>query len=107
MAALAFLVVGISLKLALFPLHAWLPNAYAFAPSLATVYGSDIASTSYEGYSDGLLAKSGVWTPEALAAFLADPDGFAAGTLMPMPEFASEEIRGTLIAFLGELKGAF
>ena len=37
-AALAFLTVGISLKLALFPLHVWLPNAYAFAPSFATVF---------------------------------------------------------------------
>ena len=37
-AALAFLVVGISLKIALFPLHVWLPNAYAFAPSFATVF---------------------------------------------------------------------
>lgn len=33
LAALAFLTVGISLKLALFPLHQWLPNAYAFSPS--------------------------------------------------------------------------
>lgn len=31
--ALAFLTVGISLKLALFPLHFWLPNAYTYAPS--------------------------------------------------------------------------
>lgn len=38
LAALAFLTVGISLKLALFPLHVWLPNAYAFAPSMATVF---------------------------------------------------------------------
>ena len=38
LAALAFLVVGISLKLALFPLHFWLPNAYAFAPSTATAF---------------------------------------------------------------------
>lgn len=38
MAALAFIVVGISLKLALFPLHVWLPNAYAFAPSFATIF---------------------------------------------------------------------
>ncbi len=29
---------GISLKLALFPLHVWLPNAYAYAPSCATVF---------------------------------------------------------------------
>jgi multicomponent Na+:H+ antiporter subunit D len=37
-AALAFLTVGICLKLALFPLHLWLPNAYAFAPSVATAF---------------------------------------------------------------------
>jgi len=34
--AFAFLTVGISLKLALFPLHLWLPNAYAYAPSAVT-----------------------------------------------------------------------
>ncbi len=38
LAALAFLTVGISLKLALFPLHVWLPNAYAYAPSMATSF---------------------------------------------------------------------
>lgn len=43
LAALAFLFVGISLKLALFPLHVWLPNAYAFAPSFATAF---LASTA-------------------------------------------------------------
>jgi len=37
-AGLAFLTVGISLKLALFPLHAWLPNAYAYAPSAITAF---------------------------------------------------------------------
>lgn len=38
LAALAFIFVGVSLKLALFPLHVWLPNAYAYAPSLATTF---------------------------------------------------------------------
>jgi len=37
-AAFAFLIVGICLKLALFPLHLWLPNAYAYAPSIVTVF---------------------------------------------------------------------
>jgi len=36
--AAAFLSVGICLKMALFPLHAWLPNAYAFAPSVVTAF---------------------------------------------------------------------
>lgn len=31
--AFGFLTVGISLKIALFPLHSWLPNAYTYAPS--------------------------------------------------------------------------
>ncbi len=41
--AFAFLTIGISLKLALFPLHLWLPNAYTFAPSAVTAF---IASTA-------------------------------------------------------------
>lgn len=34
--AFAFLTIGASLKLALFPLHFWLPNAYTYAPSVVT-----------------------------------------------------------------------
>ncbi len=37
-AAFAFVVAGMGLKLAMFPLHTWLPNAYAYAPSLVTVF---------------------------------------------------------------------
>ena len=36
--AFAFLSVGLTLKLALFPLHIWLPNAYAYAPSVVTAF---------------------------------------------------------------------
>ena len=41
--AFTFLTVGITLKLALFPLHLWLPNAYAYAPSTVTTF---IAATA-------------------------------------------------------------
>lgn len=34
--AFAFIVTGICLKLALFPLHLWLPNAYTYSPSAVT-----------------------------------------------------------------------
>lgn len=37
-AAFAFFTVGICLKLALFPLHHWLPNAYAHAPSTVSIF---------------------------------------------------------------------
>jgi len=34
----AFILIGIALKLALFPLHLWLPNAYTYAPTVITVF---------------------------------------------------------------------
>jgi multicomponent Na+:H+ antiporter subunit D len=43
MVAVAFLIVGLALKLALFPLHKWLPGAYAHAPSVVTTF---LASTA-------------------------------------------------------------
>src|SRR5690606_32170669 len=36
--AFAFFMVGVCLKLALFPLHLWLPNAYTYAPSVVTAF---------------------------------------------------------------------
>jgi multicomponent Na+:H+ antiporter subunit D len=38
LAGLAFITVGIGLKIALFPLHQWLPDAYASAPSMVTAF---------------------------------------------------------------------
>ncbi|MFQ5784451.1 MAG: monovalent cation/H+ antiporter subunit D family protein [Alphaproteobacteria bacterium] len=37
-AAFAFIVIGAGLKLALFPLHLWLPNAYTYAPSVVSAF---------------------------------------------------------------------
>lgn len=39
----SFILVGLSLKLAMFPLHLWLPNAYSYAPSAVTAF---LASTA-------------------------------------------------------------
>ena len=36
--AIGFITIGIGLKLGLFPLHVWLPNAYAYAPSVVTAF---------------------------------------------------------------------
>jgi multicomponent Na+:H+ antiporter subunit D len=37
-AAVVFVVVGLAVKMALFPLHAWLPGAYAEAPSAVSTF---------------------------------------------------------------------
>lgn len=36
--AFGFLIVGFSLKLAMFPLHMWLPNAYTYSPSVVSAF---------------------------------------------------------------------
>ena len=38
--AFSFIVVGLFIKLALFPLHSWLPSVYHFSPNIITVYFS-------------------------------------------------------------------
>lgn len=37
-AALGFFSIGLFIKMALFPLHIWLPNAYTYAPSVVTAF---------------------------------------------------------------------
>ena len=37
-AAFAFLIIGAAIKLALFPLHFWLPKAYTYAPSSVSAF---------------------------------------------------------------------
>jgi multicomponent Na+:H+ antiporter subunit D len=36
--ASGFIILGLALKAAIFPMHAWLPNAYQFAPTPVTVF---------------------------------------------------------------------
>jgi len=36
--AMAFICVGAGIKLAVFPLHGWLPNAYTYAPAVVTAF---------------------------------------------------------------------
>ena len=37
-AGFAFVVVGLGIKAAMFPLHGWLPGAYSYAPSLIAIF---------------------------------------------------------------------
>ncbi len=36
--AAGFITIGLALKAAIFPMHAWMPNAYTFAPHVATAF---------------------------------------------------------------------
>jgi|TARA_R100000005_G_scaffold33903_1_gene15500 multicomponent Na+:H+ antiporter subunit D len=44
LAAVGFIVMGICIKLALFPFHVWLPNGYTYAPSIVTAFFAGTAT---------------------------------------------------------------
>jgi multicomponent Na+:H+ antiporter subunit D len=44
LAAFAFIAVGLCMKVALYPLHMWLPNAYAYAPSAISAFLAAVAT---------------------------------------------------------------
>ncbi len=50
--AFAFILVGLGLKAAVMPLHAWLPNAYAYAPTAVTVF---LAATATKAAVYGMM----------------------------------------------------
>lgn len=70
------------------------------APSLARIYGDEIASSDYQEYSAALKGTGGTWTRAALTAFLKDPERFAPGTKMPRPDIGDDAQRERLIDFL-------
>lgn len=73
------------------------------APSLARVFGSDIASTAYAHYSPAMARADGEWSRDRLAAFLRDPHSAIPGTAMPNPEIADEKVRSAVVDLLAEL----
>jgi multicomponent Na+:H+ antiporter subunit D len=46
-AAFVFIFIGFAIKIALFPLHGWQPNAYTFAPSAVSVIISTAAAKTF------------------------------------------------------------
>ncbi len=75
----------------------------ATAPALQGVFGRPIASLKDFQYSDALKAKHGVWTEQALDAFLANPQVFAPGTAM-YGSAADPNDRKAIIDFLKTAK---
>lgn len=87
--------------------HSFVAGDDAKAPSLARIYGADIASTGYAGYSRALKAKRGRWDRDALEAFIADPDGFAPGAAMPNPGVDDPQVRAEVVSLLQEMEHSF
>ena len=74
-------------------------------PHLDGVVGRAVASVDGFGYSDGMIAHGGDWTPEALDAFLENPKGVVAGTKMSFAGLKKVEDRANIVAYLQTLGG--
>lgn len=74
-------------------------------PHLNGVVGRPVASIAGFGYSDGMKAHGGDWTPEALETFLANPKGVVKGTKMSFAGLPKVEDRADVIAYLSSLGG--
>ena len=94
--ASGFIILGLALKAAIFPMHAWLPNAYQFAPTPVTVFLA-ACSTKVAIY---LLIK---FDFAVLQPNLPDHAAFFSAVLMPLAVLAFL-VGSTLAIFSKDLK---
>lgn len=69
-------------------------------PYLAGIVDRPMHAAQGFGYSDGLLALEGSWTPEVISGFIANPSAYAPGTAMSYRGMSDAEDRANLIAWL-------
>ena len=84
--------------------HSFEPANHEGAPGLGAIFGRQIATTSYEQYSDALRSKQGRWTTDQLIRFLRDPQEFAGGTSMPDPVIDDQYVIDGIVKILEELR---
>ena len=69
-------------------------------PHLNGVVDRDKGSVAGFNYSPAAQAMEGVWTPENLNGFIADPKGYMPGTKMTFAGIKNPQERANLIAYL-------
>lgn len=80
--------------------HKLEPGKNTIGPTLHGVVGREVASVEGFSYSDALQAHGGVWSPDRLAEFLADPKGVVPGTKMAFSGLKDEQDQIDVITYL-------
>ncbi len=75
-------------------------GANAVGPHLFGVVGRPVDSVAGFNYSGALEQVADVWSPENLDGFLANPKGYAPGTIMGFAGLKKIEDRADVIAYL-------
>ena len=88
--------------------HSFVANDHASAPSLARVYGADIASSSFGNYSSGSpTAWRPDWTREKSSPSWMIPQAFAPGTTDADPGMDDTRTREEIVNMLDEMRRSF
>jgi len=86
--------------------HAYAENAHLAGPSLNGVVGRRVAGTGFADYSQALRDLTGSWTPERLAAYIANPEAVAPGSSMPASGLREGPVLDAMIDVLGRIDDA-
>lgn len=81
-------------------------GAAKVGPPLYGVLGRAVGKVEGFGYSDGLKAKGGNWTFEAVNSFIENPKAYAAGTKMSYPGLPDAMKRAEILSYLNTLSDA-
>jgi cytochrome c2 len=73
-------------------------------PHLVDVIGRERSSIEGFNYSDALQALEGIWTPEEISAYIADPAEYAPGNRMSFRGLDDPEDRANVLAYLADLQ---
>lgn len=84
--------------------HSYESNIHGSGPSLAGVVGRTVAGSGFESYSAALRTVTGDWTPERLAAFIANPESIAPGTAMTGLGLGDEDLARAVAKALAGIK---
>lgn len=77
---------------------------HRIAPNLWGVIGRDVASAPGFDYSERLMRRGGIWTPETLNAFLFEAKEFDQGSHLAFQKLVRQEDRAAIIKWLQSLK---
>lgn len=80
--------------------HLHANGGHNIGPNLFAIFGRRAATVPGFEYSDALRTADIVWTAETIDAWLADPNGYVAGSTMAFFGYRSAHDRRDLIAYL-------
>ncbi|HCQ59593.1 MAG TPA: cytochrome C552 [Sulfitobacter sp.] len=81
-------------------------GANRVGPNLYGIVGAPVAAVPDYDYSDALIEYAGIWSPDRLAAFLANPRGEVRGTNMGFAGLRKEQDIADVMAYLAQLSSA-